>query len=125
MKTESIKSYNPQFKALKIRPGDLCNQDIADKILSSPAIKKFGKKFDAELNVQMYASSRREKVNYYGILFSDVQPATLFGKFLSLFKPKRYTAIHYNSGEETVPGFLELLQKLKKNTIIDIYNRIR
>lgn len=124
MKTESIKTYSPNFGMIYIPRESNMSENLIKAIKRSPAVRKFGRRYNATLGIQHFSSTSVPGRINYGLIFENIKPSNPITALLSLFRGnKNGRYICYNSGKDTKEGLIHILERLKKNTFINLYNQ--
>ena len=122
MQVQQVKNETVSFGLLKRE--SLLSQKIFDGLLETPAVKKFGEKFDATLSVDSFISSKDNKRIQYELNVSDIKskPKNVFDKLFSRFQPSK-TEIVLKTHATTEEDLVERISKMRSNTLFDIYNK--
>lgn len=125
MRTEKVGIQNQtSFGQLNIKKGAGLTDKIAEAIEVSPAMKKFGRRYNAEVYYQEFSDKAHKKI-YKGLTFDDVHPTNIFFAFWDRLRgimPEFGNFVHYNSYKTTEAEFAEAIKGLGKNEIFDRYH---
>lgn len=95
--------------------------EVSEAIKKSPAMKRFGMLYNADVYHIMMGSGSKKEVTYSSLAIDNVRPRNLL---VSLFdfvtgrSKKRYAGLHFNSHQQTDKGLAEVLGKMKKNSFV-------
>ena len=119
MKVENINSKQ-NFTALK--RGISISDDLFSKISKTQVVKTFAKKYDAELNLDLYQSSRiKSNEGFMALNVSEIKPANVLTRITDLFK-KPVKGIVLKTHATNDADFVKSLKSKSKYSLVDIYN---
>lgn len=119
MKIENVNSRQ-NFTAVK--QGISMSDELFSKITKTQVVKTFAKKYDAELNLDMYQSSRiKSKEGFIALTVSEIKPANVLTRITDLFK-KTVKGIVLKTYATNDADFVKSLNSKNKYSLIDIYN---
>lgn len=116
MKTQSV-SFQGGVKIHKT-----VTPQVRQAIETSPAMKRFGKMYDAEIFQLNIGSSVKHDAVYAGLFLDNVKPKNVFVAIFDIItgrKKKRYRGITFNSQRDEA-GLIKQLGKMNKNTFLKI-----
>lgn len=125
MKTNNVKLYSPNFGMIKIPDRAVISEQITNAILDSKAIQNFGKKYNANVNLQMFQSKSALKGKNYGLVFEKVKPVGILRKFLIKVFPKfeKVDCFSFNSGVNSEEKFIKIIKEIDKNFFIKLHKK--
>lgn len=94
--------------------------DLTKAIKTSPAMKRFGMFYNADISSIRIGSENLEQ-SYSGLLIDNVKPRNIFVAlydFVTGRRDKMYRGINFNSDKETDAGLIQLLGAMKKNAFV-------
>ncbi len=115
MKTQSV-SFQGGLNARNI-----LSPQLRDAVEKSPAAKRFGMFYNADVVESLVGSKSKKDVAYSGLFFDNIRPRNIFVglfDFITGRSSKRYKGFYFVSGHETENGLISTLGKLKKNTFL-------
>ncbi len=121
MKTQCVSAA--QFTGgLKIS-GNVSN-DVKTALKASPAAKRFGLFYNANVSQMKLESQSKKGTVYSGLLFDNIRPRNiLVGMFDFITRRKIYEGFYFKSGKQNETGLIEVLGNLKKNTFLKMVKR--
>lgn len=117
MKTNSVSpvSFNGGLKFTMIS-----SEPVAEAVKKSPAIKRLGTFYKAQVyDVFLDGSNKHKDISYLGLVIDDIKPRNIFVHlfdFVTGRKGRMCASLQFNSLRQTDGEFIEVLQKMKKNT---------
>ena len=119
MKIENVNSRQ-NFTAVK--QGISMSDELFSKITKTQVVKTFAKKYDAELNLDMYQSSRiKSNEGFIALTVSGIKPANVLTRITDLFKrPVKGIVLKTHATNDA--DFIKSLNSKNKYSLIDIYN---
>ncbi len=117
MKTQNISASTFQG-GVKIH--QTVSPELTKAIKTSPAMKKFGMFYSAEVS-SIRIGSHDMKQSYSGLCIDNVKPRNIFVSiydFVTGRKDKMFRGINFNSHRETDAGLIQLLGTMKKNEFV-------
>ena len=122
MRTNKIQMQSqPTFGRLKIIKSSGFTEKVEEAILQSPAIKNFGKRYDADVYYREYLGATGK--TYKGMAFANIRPSNIIVSFLDNImhnRSKRADFLDFNSHKTTEFGLIRVLKELDKNAMIKI-----
>ncbi len=125
MRTDRIGVYDKtSFGMLNIKRCEGITDKVVEAIEASPAMKKFGKRYNADVYYQEFSELGSDKV-YKGLVIDNVEPRNIVYKVMDILDgimPEFGNFLHYNSYRTTEAEFAEAIKGLGKNEIINRYH---
>ena len=120
MKTENITMYSPNFGAVKFQEGSKISKRMQNVILDTPAIKNFGKKYDAEIKLQEFLGELNPSKTTLGISLENIKPKSILERISEHFRrPLDY--LNFNTFKQDEEGMLMVLKHIDKNRLVDMH----
>jgi hypothetical protein len=122
MRTESVKSYSPNFGNIVFLKNIKANKSLMESISKVPAIKYFGKKYNANASLQVFSDVVNADKVTLGITLEHIRPSNKFISFVDFFRERKiFDYINYNSGKQTEKELVEALNKLDEKAFVKLY----
>lgn len=120
MKTQSI-GVSTSFGGLKRDPYSM-SKAMFETLSQAPAVKKFGKNYDATLSVGTFFSSKSSKKPQLALRFEDIKPISFFAKVKQLFSKKLHSEVRLKTHAVNDADFIKEVSGKHSNTVLNIYN---
>lgn len=120
MKTQCVSSVNFQGGLSIVKS---VAPEVRTAIEKSPAMKRFGMLYNAEVSQARVASRRDKKVSYSSLIVDNVRPRNVFVAFFDFVtgrSKKRFNGIYYNPRQQTDAGLIGALCDMKKNSFLKL-----
>lgn len=123
MKAQSI---NPMqsvaFGALR-RDSASMSKTLFDAVSETPAVKKFGEKFDATLSIESFYSKKQPLRSQLSLSFEDIKPKSVFEKIKKRFSKNPITSINLKTRATNEDEFVTSLANKDSDSVFKIYNK--
>ena len=119
MKTQSVSATS--FQANGLRFCKDVTPEVKKAIEASPAMKRFGLFYNANISQIRMASESKRFESYSGLAISDVRPRNFLVGLFDFFTGryiKRYAGINFSSNKQTDAGLAQVLAGMKKNSFL-------
>ena len=123
MKTQRINYATPMaFGALK-RDSSTMTKALFNIVSEYPAVKEFGKKYDATLSVSAFYSSKNPSRQQLALTFDDIKPKGFVEKIKQAFSKKVVNAIRVKTHATNEEDFLAEIANQHTDSSFRIYNK--
>lgn len=94
--------------------------EVRQAIKKSPAMKRFGRMYNAEVSQIEMSSSAKNNAFCAGLFLDNVKPRNIFVSIFDIItgrQRRRYRGLTFNSRQDEA-GLVEQLGKMKKNSFV-------
>ena len=106
--TSSFTAYKPGF--------DIPRKMYAE-ILETPAVKKFGKEYNATLNKVTFFSRENETIEKLALHVDEIKPKNFFIKVRDFFANKKYDTVQLRTNAVNDDEFVKEIAKAAPDTL--------
>ncbi len=121
MKTQSI-GVSTSFGSLKRDPVSM-SKSMFEALSQAPAVKKFGKNYDATLSVGSFFSSKEPNKKQLALRFEDIKPKSLTAKVKDFFSKKLHSEVRLKTHADNDKDFVAEVVNKKSNSVLNIYKK--
>ena len=94
---------------------------LFDSLIQTPAVKKFGEKFDAVLSVDTFYSSREKNRIQYALKMDEITPRGVLGKLKKIISGNKISSIKLKTHALSEEELRESVANMRSNTLLNIY----
>lgn len=121
MKIQSV-TTSQSFGALKPDTASM-TKAMFNTLSQAPAVKKFGKKYDATLSIGTFLSSKDPNKIQYSLRFEDIKPRSFVEKLKSRFSKKVSNELRLKTHATNENDFIDQVSEQRANAVLNIYNK--
>ena len=122
MRVQNNNNFTPSFGALYPATDGISNE-LFQKVIKTPAVKKFAKNFDGNLGIDHFISSMDLQKTQKALYIENIEPKNIFAKIARFFADKKYNAVMLKTKAANEDELITELNSLDKNSLIKIYNK--
>ena len=99
--------------------------EMHKRIMKTPVVKKFAKRYNATMSVESFFSSREQHKLQLGLKFYEITPKNIFSRIKNAITGKISTkTILLKTHAVDEEGLLKSLSKTKSDTLVKIYKEV-
>lgn len=124
MKVQSINTNYPSSTTFgSFRRANTISQKMFSSISQYPAVKAFGKKYNAEIGMRAFFSKKDTKRQQLALVLEDIEPNTILGKIKHIFTKKPNESIVLKTNTTNEDDFMNYIANQHSDSLFEIYNK--
>lgn len=125
MKTQSINLNYPSSVAFGSfrRDSSTMSKKMFELVTNAPAVKHFGDKYDAQIGIGRFLSTKDILRQQIALVFEDVKPKSLIGRLKNFISAKAPVSMKLKTRATNEEDFISEISNLHSDTLFKIYKK--
>ena len=120
MRVQNNNGFTPVFGTL-YPDADGISNELFQKVIKTPPVKKFAKHFDGSLGIDHFISSTDIQRTQKALYIENIEPKNIFIRLIRFLSGKKYNAIMLKTKAVNEDELVAELNSFDKNSLIKIY----